>query len=208
MTIDTEINAQPTKLDLMKEHASRLNITFHPNIKEEKLQIKIDEFLASAETLPTVDTADEEAKAKKLNDDKLAKIDLTEKGVLTETLKENQIRRRREAQRLVRVRIACMNPNKKDWTGEILTVSNNLVGSLKKYIPFNNDEGWHIPYMMFLHLKERECQIFIKEKARNGMMIAKGKLIKEFNVELMEPLTSEELKALATRQAMAKGEAA
>lgn len=207
MTNDNEnIEAKPTELDLLKEQASRLHITFHPNIKEDALKAKIAEFSASSETIPTETKPSQ--KDIELNAARLAQINASDTGVLVETLKENTIRRRAEAQRLVRVRVACMNPNKKDWTGEILTVSNNLVGSLKKYIPFNNEEGWHIPYMMYLHLKERQCQIFIKEKARNGMMVAKGKLIKEFNVELLEPLTGEEIKALATRQAMAKGEAA
>lgn len=199
-------NPQPTELDLLKEHASRLGITFHPNIKEEKLKAKIAEYATSTEITPDTDAIAK--KAAEVNAERIRKIDLAGTGVLAETAKESVIRRRNDAQRLVRVRVACMNPNKKDWTGEILTVSNNLVGSLKKYIPFNNEEGWHIPHMMYLHLKERQCQIFIKEKARNGMTIAKGKLIKEFSVELLEPLTGAEIKELATRQAMAKGEAA
>ena len=39
-----------------------------------------------------------------------------------------------------------MNPTKKEWEGEIITVSNALVAvTVKKYIPFAAEDGWHVP---------------------------------------------------------------
>ncbi len=55
-------------------------------------------------------------------------------------------------------------------------------------------------------IKARECQLFRDEKAKNGVKIRKGFLIREFAVEVLDPLTEEELKELARRQAMAAGQ--
>jgi hypothetical protein len=110
---------------------------------------------------------------------------------------------RKEAQRLVRVRITCMNPNKKDWDGEIFTVSNSVVGTLRKYVPFNAEDGWHIPSMMLDFLRDKQfVQHYVERK--NGQEINRHKLVKEFAIEVLEPLTEEELKELAQRQAMAR----
>lgn len=208
MTDDNEItntNTEPTKLDLLKEEASKLNITFHPNIKEEKLQLKLNDYYASQNNLDA--TLDKEPKEPEVVKPKLD-LSLPE-NILTnhETQNQRRNRIRSEANRLVRVKIACMNPNKKDHQGEILTVCNSVSGTIKRYIPYNNDEGWHIPYMMFLHLKERKCQIFVKKRNDRGVLVAISKMIKEFSVELMAPLTDAEMKDLAQRQAAANGTA-
>lgn len=47
------------------------------------------------------------------------------------------------------------------------------------------------------------CQIFVTDKSKNGVTVRKGKLIKEFAIEYLEPLTQQELDELARRQAMA-----
>ena len=109
-----------------------------------------------------------------------------------------------EATKLVRIRVTCMNPAKKEWEGEIITVGNAGVGTYKKYIPFNADEGWHVPNIIYQALQERQCQVFVSSKTKNGVTIRQGKLIKEFAIEVLPPLTEEELKDLAQRQAMAK----
>jgi hypothetical protein len=126
-----------------------------------------------------------------------------EDGVRAETLSEKRRRLRMEAARLVRIRVVCMNPMKKDWEGEIFTVANAVVGTFKKYVPFGNDEGWHVPNIIYQQIKSRMCQTFVNAKSRNGVTIRQGKLIKEFAVEVLPDLTEAELKELAQRQAMA-----
>jgi len=111
-------------------------------------------------------------------------------------------RLRKEASRLIRIRISCMNPNKKEWEGEVFTVSNSAVGTHKKFVPFNNEDGWHVPNIIYKHLLERECQIFQTVKGPRGNKIRKGKLIKEFAIEVLTPLTPVEIQELATQQAM------
>lgn len=117
-----------------------------------------------------------------------------------------QNEKRKEAAKLIRVRVNCMNPNKRDWEGEIFTVANSVAGTFKKYVPFNNDDGWHIPNIIYQHMLERQCQIFQKKRNDRGVLVSRGRLINEFAIEVLPPLTKTELKTLAVKQAMAKGQ--
>ena len=167
------------ELSTLKHRADMLGVQYHPSIGVEKLREKVAAALAGTgkDEAPVEQTkVSEEAARRKLID---------------------------EANKLVRVRITCMNPFKKDIEGEIITVANDLVGTQKKYVPFNADNGWHIPQMMLNALQERMCQVFFNEKSKNGVTVRKGKLIKEFAIEILPNLTQEELKDLAQQQAMA-----
>src|SRR5690606_32581434 len=115
-----------------------------------------------------------------------------------------RLRKKREAEELVRIRVTCMNPAKKEWEGEIFTAGNSTVGTFKKYVPFNADDGWHVPRIIYNQIIQRQCQVFYSVKDERGNSIRKGKLIKEFAVEVLPQLTKEELQELARRQAMAK----
>ena len=117
----------------------------------------------------------------------------------------NRREMKKEQLKLVRVRITCMNPTKKEWEGEIVTVSNALVGTVKKYIPFSAEDGWHVPQIILNFLKEREYQHFYIAKDDRGNKVPKGKNMKEFAIEVLPPLTKKELEDLANRQAMAGG---
>lgn len=181
MSEETMEALQQDELSTLKARADLLGISYHPSIGVEKLREK----LAAAIT--------DEAK----NED-------TEVSKPTESEAQKRLRLLQEATKLVRIRVTCMNPAKKEWEGEIITVGNSAVGTLKKYIPFNADEGWHVPNIMYEALKERQCQVFVSTKTKNGVTIRQGKLIKEFAIEVLPPLTEEELKDLAQRQAMAK----
>ena len=97
-----------------------------------------------------------------------------------------------------------MNPAKAEWSGEILTVGNSVIGSVKKYVPFNADDGWHIPYVLYEFMRDRMCQVFTNSKTKNGVTVRQGKLIREFAIEVLPDLTQEELHDLAQRQAMSK----
>jgi hypothetical protein len=83
-------------------------------------------------------------------------------------------------------------------------VGNAAIGTFKKYVPFNADEGWHVPKVIYKQIVGRQCQVFYATKDSKGNSIRRSKLIKEFAVEVLPPLTKEELHELAQRQAMAK----
>ena len=181
MSEETMEVLQQDELSTLKARADLLGISYHPSIGVEKLREK----LAAA-------IVDE------------AKNEDTKDSKPTETEAQKRLRLMQEATKLVRIRVTCMNPAKKEWEGEIITVGNAGVGTYKKYIPFNADEGWHVPNIIYQALQERQCQVFVSSKTKNGVTIRQGKLIKEFAIEVLPPLTEEELKDLAQRQAMAK----
>lgn len=173
------------QLAVVKARAQRLGIKFHPSIGLDALRSKIAEALATSDELPSAVTETKAAPADK------------------ETRAEARARLRKEAGKLVRIRLTCMNPSKKDWLGEVFTVSNSVVGTYRKMVPFNNDEGWHVPQIILNMIKERKFQSFYSVKGPRGVTIRKGKLVPEFAVEIMSPLTPAELAELARRQAMA-----
>lgn len=163
------------ELAALKERADLLGVKYHPSISLEKLREKVNATLA-----PTGDEAEAAPK------------------------KPNRLAAQKRASELVRIRLTCMNPAKKEWEGEIFTVGNAAVGTFKKFIPFNADEGWHVPRIILEQLQERQCQVFVTSRDKRGNTTRQGKLIKEFAVEILPALTEEELKDLAQRQAMAK----
>lgn len=112
---------------------------------------------------------------------------------------------KRNCGRLVRCRITCMNPNKKNWTGEIVSVGSSRVGTFKKMIPLDSDEPYHIPKIIFDHLKERKCAIRHTRKTPDGREHVDVKMVNEFSLDVLPPLTMAELEDLRKRQAMAKG---
>ena len=111
-----------------------------------------------------------------------------------------------DATRLVRVRITNMNPAKADLPGEIFTVSNRFVGQIKRYIPYGEQvDGWHVEKMILDMLKEKQFQQLRTKKGANGQILPETKWVREFAIEELDPLTPEELKVLANKQAAAAG---
>ena len=180
---DAEVIVQD-ELDALKARANLLGVKFHPSISLEKLREKVNAAVTSEGEVEEVTNTPSETKE--------------------ETIGEKRKRLKAEALKLVRIRLTCLNPAKKEWEGEIITVGNSLIGSVKKFVPFNADDGWHVPHVIYQQLKERQCQIFYTATDARGNKVRKGKLIKEFAIEVLPPLTKEELDELARRQAMAK----
>lgn len=194
------------ELASLKSRAETLGITFHPNIGLEKLREKVNAVIngtAQASEVstkaagPTIDLAKTQADTEEAAE---AEEQAEQPAVREETLLERRARKRREANKLVRIRLVCMNPAKKEWEGEVFTSGNSLVGSFTKFVPFNTDEGWHVPGIIYNMIKDRQCQIFVAGPKGVGRV---GKMIKEFAVEILPDLTPEELHELAQRQAMA-----
>lgn len=194
--MNKRITEQTPELEALKEQATELGIKFHPNIGFDKLQFKVNEKL--------IDIANgEEIQRNVVNTEKTEEPTGNRGKMLTPNEVEKMIRD--EALELVRVRVTCMNPNKSEWEGEIFTVGNSKIPAQKKYVPFNIEEGWHIPRIMLTMLEDRKYQAFINERDHRGRQIRRGVLKKEFNIEVMPPMTSEEIKDLRAKQALAAG---
>tara|TARA_B110000211_G_scaffold67659_1_gene78110 strand:+ start:99 stop:644 length:546 start_codon:yes stop_codon:yes gene_type:complete len=167
------------ELSVLKARADQMGVSYSRNIGIDKLRTRLNDALTDEEV--AVEAPKKEAK---------------------ETEGQMRLRKRKEASALIRVRVTCMNPNKREWQGEIFTVSNSVVGTFRDYVPFNLDEGWHIPQIILNQVKARKCQVFKTVNGPRGEKIRKGALVPEFSIDVMTPLTKQELAELAQRQAM------
>lgn len=192
MTEPTELDfpeqdePQLDELTLLKQRAQTLGIKFHPSIGLESLRSKVSAALTGEDAEEAAEEPVPEAPA-------------------AESRIQMRNRLRKEASALVRVRVTCMNPNKKEWKGEIFTASNSIVGTFRKYVQFNTEEGWHVPQIILNMIKARQFQTFYTIKNERGVAVRKGKLVPEFAVEILPPLTEKELLELSRRQALAGG---
>lgn len=172
------------ELQALKDKAKLLGVDFHPSISADKLRERIQA---------------------KLNDQPEVKEDtVTEPVEIKETEGQKRKRLRNEQLALVRINVTCMNPAKAQWDGEILSVGNNAVGTVRRFVPFNTPEGWHVERILYDFMKTRECRIF-QVKKEGGRTLKVPKMIREFAIEELPALTEKELAELARRQAMQAG---
>jgi len=177
--VNTETVVEKDELTLLKERADMMGIKYHPAIGVKSLKEKLDEELSG----------------KKESDGEV----VVGKG--EESILERNARLRKEANQLVRIQLTCMNPAKNTWKGDFYEVSNSVIGSIKKFVPFNVEEdGYHVPAVSLKMLKRKKFQKFYEiQKGRHK--VKKSKLVPEFGITVLDPLTREELKKLAQVQA-------
>ena len=175
----------------ISDELSTHGVTMHYNSKREKLE----------EALLALDGVDIQVTTPESEG-----VSITEAELIANDFKYNGVElegmRHLNALTLVRVIVRSNDPLKRESAGEIFTVGNKTFNDgrpVKKYIPFNNEDGWHIPKILFDHLMAAETQIFAKV-TRNGQEFMEPKNIKAFNVEVLAPLTSEEIETLAIKQ--------
>ena len=112
-----------------------------------------------------------------------------------------------DANRLIRCRITCMNPHKREWTGEIFTAGNSFTGAIKKFVPYNCEhaESYHIPKILLDVMRERKYLQTRQIKSKSGA-VQESYFVPEFQIVELDPLTEEELAQLASDQRNRKGE--
>jgi hypothetical protein len=226
-----DVVAQPNELDMLKERAKIMGIAHSGNIGVDALRAKINAKLTGGEekaeedvvqkttseengtedkSVSQSDTITEEpiqsnesapvAKAKEAVLNPLAGDAVGEKPYEQLTERE-QIRR--DALKLVRCRITNMDPKKADLPGEVLTIANRYIGTVKKFVPYGEvtDDGYHIPNCIYEELESRRFQnIRIIKDRKTGNKTVSATWAKEFAIEVLPPLTPEELAQLATAQ--------
>jgi len=191
------MNIQEMTSKQISDELSNRGIKMHFNSKREKLE----KALMGADDVD-VAVLEPEIKSKEKSD----VVFLTEEDLVANDFKLNGIElegaRDLHAMKLIRVIVRSNDPLERESAGKIFTVGNREINggkAVKKYIPFNNEEGWHIPHILYEHLLAAECQIFAKVK-RNGQELMEPQNIKAFNVEVLPPLTEEEREKLAVKQ--------
>ena len=163
------------ELTLLKHRADLLGINYSNNIGVEKLKERITEATQKAEP----------------------EKEPEEQTKLTE--RQEYIR---EATKLVRLRITNNNPAKREMPGEIFTVANGAIGTIRKYIPYDHtsENGYHVPYVIYKMLKRKTYNSIVSRRNEQGVPIKESVVRKEFNLEVLDPLTKEELDKLAQDQ--------
>lgn len=105
-----------------------------------------------------------------------------------------------EASKLIRVIVRPTDPNKRNNDGDVFSAGNEELGFFTKYVPYNNEQGWHVPSILVDLLKNSKVQLWRVVKLANGMESKEGYLTNAYNVTELPPLTTEELKTLAASQ--------
>lgn len=174
------------ELSLLKSRAKLMGITFSNNIGLDALKEKIEKKMAGEaddavldETVIAPNPLEPEARPMSLRD------------IIAQ-----------DAMKLVRLRITNLDPKKKDLPGEVFTLANEYLGTVRKYIPYGEvtEDGYHVPNCIYERLKARMFQNIRSVKERNGHIRVETNWVREFSLEVLPPLTEKELKQLATAQ--------
>lgn len=180
------------ELALLKERADIMGVSYHPNIGIEKLKSKLADKIAGV----TDEQIDEEVAT-------ITDAEESTVAVVAElTPAQLKAQRKQDALRLVRIRMTSMNPSKANMKGEIFSVGNAEIGMIKKYIPYNAEQGWHVPNIILQELYNRKFMNHFEVKI-DGKVVNRHRLIPEYAIEILPPLTEAELNELKQRQLMA-----
>lgn len=198
MTDETQTNPDDNKpleeFALLKERAKTLGIHVPGNIGIDTLKAKVAAVLAGEKT--ETPGSDSTSAGMANMSRPMTKSELEQK------LREDQ---HAEHMALVRCKIYNLNPSKRDIQGEIITVANRYLGTVRKFIPFGEatDNGYHIPKIIYEELKSRRFQS-ITTKQVKGQIEHSSRQVPEYSIEILPPLTEEELEELAIRQSAAE----
>jgi len=182
MTPDVQL---PDEKALLLQRAKMMGLRVSNNASVDTLKAKIAEATASEEEAHQAE----------------AKQEVTKKAPKKKSLRQYMVEKH---MKLVRLRITNLDPKKKDLPGEIITVANKYLGTVRKYVPFGEqtEDGYHVPYCIYQFLKARRFLHIrtIKDKNVIGGERVVSAYVPEFALEILPPLTKEELAKLAAAQ--------
>ena len=110
------------------------------------------------------------------------------------------------AMKLTRVVVTPNDPAMVNYPGLIFSVGATGLNNgrmVKKFVPFNNEEGWHVPQILLNQIENGQMQKFKTVVRPNGEKVLEPYLTKKFNVRILDPLTPEELKEVAAANKVA-----
>lgn len=205
-TQDTESNL-PDELTMLKQRARMMGIEFSNNIGSETLKERIKAKMEGGEdSLPKSDSLDDSPAAGSTNPPAPLRDPKEPAPARPMTLREKLVK---DNMKLVRLRIVNLDPKKKDLPGEIITIANGHLGTVRKYVPFGEvtEDGYHVPYCIYKYLKARKFLNIrtYKDRKNNNQIRVEQNWAPEFALEVLPPLTKDELGRLATAQAAAGG---
>ena len=126
------------------------------------------------------------------------------KAAIAAATKANTETTEQAAMKLTRIVVVPNDPLMSSYPGLIFTVGSSRINNgrmIKKFVPFNNEEGWHVPQIILNQIENAEMQKFKTVTTPNGEKVLEPYLTKKFNVRVLPPLTQEEMDSLAAAQA-------
>ena len=126
------------------------------------------------------------------------------KAAIEAATKHFQLTPKQSAMKLIRIVVTPNDPLMSSYPGLIFTVGVSGINDgkmVKKYVPFNNEEGWHVPNIILQQIEHAEMQKFKTVTMPNGDKQLEPYITKKFNVRILDPLTPEEMDKLAAAQA-------
>lgn len=203
----------PSEIDMLKDRAKLMGIPFSNNIGVDALKEKIREHQTKAEAATQAAQTKQEqpqqtTQQANQSDNGSGSVNAFT-GNETKPVRPKSLRQhlRDEKMKQVRVRITNLDPKKKDLPGEILTIANEYLGTVRKFVPFGEvtDNGYHVPQCLYDMMKERTFVSIKTRKDSKGQTIVEHQNAREFALEILPQLTPEELAQLSAAQAAAGG---
>lgn len=195
--------AEEAEMRMLKARAAQLGLRVSHRIKLDTLRAKVRDAIEGSKNDDQDDEDDESG-----NDGNDGDAAPTRKLSKQEQFIATRNRLKEEQMKLIRVRISCLNPEKREWAGEFITVGNKYLGNVKKFIPFGEatDNGYHVPQVLLTKLQSRKfLQKITRRNPKTGNLDIKTRFVPEFGIEILPPLTKDELRQLANQQRAAQG---
>ena len=161
-------------LEVVREKANELGVKWHPAMKAETIQQKIDEYLE--QNAPQVITP----------------------SVIHQTPAQKQAQRLRDAMALIPVTVTSMDPADASVTAVTISVGNRKIGQITKVIPFGYK--WYMPKLL---VKEMEKKMFVRNAMiplPGGTERLNTQWIKKYAIQYHPIPSPEELEELAKLQ--------
>ena len=131
------------------------------------------------------------------------KVTQPTKAALDAKANHQKMTKGQRAMLLTRVVVSPNDPNMSSTPGLIFTVGSSSVNSgrmIKKFVPFNNEQGWHVPQIILDQIEGAQMQKFKEVTMPDGRKQVQPYLAKKFNVQILPPLDKGQMQKLADSQ--------
>lgn len=187
-----------TDADIHEELKAR-GVKLHHKTGSEKLKATLEAVLAGTYEAPIV-----EAKEAPTAPVEAAPVATPANvKVLTEAEHLQKLTKEQRALRMQRIVVTPNDPLMSAYNGLIFTVGSSSVNKgrmIKKYVPFNNDDGWHVPQIIIDQIDAAQMQKFRTVTMPDGTKTMQPYITKKFNVQILPPLNTKEMAALGASQ--------
>lgn len=121
-----------------------------------------------------------------------------------EETKEQYTNLYQENMKLVKVIITPVDSAKRDYQGEYFSVGNDVLGTVTRFVPFN--EEWMIEEILAKHIESKQYQHIITKRSKdNRNETLDSRLVPAYNVQRLPLPTKEELAELKRIQEARQG---